>query len=506
MLAGPSSQLGGLAFAAIVLATSTVLVAGLAWVSRRLLGLPVGALRALISGLLGFAAALLLGRSLQAAQPGHAVAFITVVLGVPLIVAMLFIVMAEILVPSGTLPQPLEMVRGTRAAIARSRRYAQISRIAVRHGLGPYLRGRRVRGTDVAGGRAALALSLRQALEEGGVTFTKLGQLLSTRSDLLPPEFTAELAKLQDRAEPAPWEQVAEVIAESLGAPPGEIFAELRPEPAAAASIAQVHKARLRRGTAPDAVVAVKVQRPGIRASVEQDLDIQLRLADRLEDRARWAGARSVQPASPAGSPRPSGKSWTSGVEARNMAAVAATWPEQQRAVGREVSVVMPTINEQLCTEHVLVIEWLDGVNLRAAGQQIDERGLDRALLARALLRSMVYQITEGRGVPRRPASGQHPAARRRSPRPARLRLGRPPRCPAADRAAEPAAARRRARRLPRRNSAMPCSIWWTATKSLTNTNWNAALGSSSRATSPAAPGRPLTCSPTCSAWPPGLS
>ena len=102
----------------------------------------------------------------------------------------------------------------------------------------------------VAGGRAALAQSLRQALEEGGVTFTKLGQLLSTRSDLLPEEFTAELAKLQDRAEPAPWDQVAEVIAQSLGSPPEEVFAELQTEPAAAASIAQVHKARLRCATA----------------------------------------------------------------------------------------------------------------------------------------------------------------------------------------------------------------------------------------------------------------
>jgi ubiquinone biosynthesis protein len=287
------------------------------------------------------------------------------------------------------------MVRGTRAAIARSRRYAQISRIAVRHGLGPYLRGRRVRGADVADGRAALALSLRRALEEGGVTFTKLGQLLSTRSDLLPPEFTAELAKLQDRAEPAPWEQVAEVITQSLGATPGEIFAELQPEPAAAASIAQVHKARLRGGTAPDAQVAVKVQRPGIRASVEQDLDILLRLADRLEDRARWA--RAVGTAGVArGFAAAIREELDFRVEARNMAAVAATWPEQQQAVGREVSVVMPAMHEQLCTEHVLVIEWLDGVNLRAAGQQIDERGLDRALLARALLRSMVYQITEG--------------------------------------------------------------------------------------------------------------
>ena len=70
MLVGASSQLSGPAFVAVVLVTSTALVAGLAWASRRLLGLPVGALRALIAGLLGFAAALLLGGSLRAAQPG----------------------------------------------------------------------------------------------------------------------------------------------------------------------------------------------------------------------------------------------------------------------------------------------------------------------------------------------------------------------------------------------------------------------------------------------------
>ena len=77
------------------------------------------------------------------------------------------------------------------------------------------------------------------------------------------------------------------------------------------------------------------------------------------------------------------------------MAAVAATWSAQQRAVGG-VPVVIPAMHEELCTEHVLVIEWLDGVSLRDAGQLIDERGLDRAGLARSLLRSMVYQITEG--------------------------------------------------------------------------------------------------------------
>ena len=185
MLAAQSSPVSGFVFVVAVLATSILLVAALAWASRQLLGLPVGTLRAFIAGLLGFVAAYLLGRSLQAAEPGHAVAFVTVVLGVPLIVAMIVIVASEVLVPSGTGPGPLEVIRGVRSAIARFRRYWQISRIAARHGLGPYLRGRR-RQEDAARGPAALALSLRRALEEGGVTFTKLGQLLSTRRDLLP--------------------------------------------------------------------------------------------------------------------------------------------------------------------------------------------------------------------------------------------------------------------------------------------------------------------------------
>jgi ubiquinone biosynthesis protein len=393
MLAAQSLPVSGVVFVVAVLATSIVLVAALAWVSRRLLGLPVGTLRALTAGLVGFVVAYLLGRSLHAAQPGNEVAFITVVLGVPLIVAMILIVAAEALVPSGTGPGPLEVIRGVRSAAARSRRYWQISRIAVRHGLGPYLRGRR-RGEDGDGGRAALALSLRRALEEGGVTFTKLGQLLSTRRDLLPEEFIAELAQLQDRAEPAPWEQVEEVIAQSLGAP-GQVFAELQQEPAAAASIAQVHRARLRRDGGVDAEVAVKVQRPGIRATVEQDLDILQRLAARLERRARWA--RAVGAVGVArGFAAAMREELDFRVEARNTAAVAAAWPGQQRVVRGSVSVTLPAVYEQLCTEHVLVIEWMDGVSLRAAGQLIDDRGLDRDALSRALLRSMVYQITEG--------------------------------------------------------------------------------------------------------------
>src|SRR5215469_1263657 len=395
MLAAESSPVSGLVFTVAALATSMALVAALSWASRRLLGLSVGVLRALIAGLLGFAAAVLLARALRAAQPGHEVAFLSVALGVPLIVAMIFLVAAEALVPTGTGPGPVEVIQGTRRAIARSRRYSQISRIAVRHGLGPYLRGRRLRREDAAGGRAALAASLRHALEEGGVTFTKLGQLLSTRRDLLPEEFTAELGQLQDRAEPAPWEQVEEVIVRSLGVPAEQVFAELDPAPAAAASIAQVHKARLRDGGGPDAEVAVKVQRPGIRATVEQDLDILMGIAAKLESRTRWARSYGLV-ALAQGFAAAMREELDFRVEARNMTAMAAGWPAQQRAVGDSVLVALPALYDQLSSEHVLVIEWLDGVSLRQAGPLIDDRGLDRAKLTRALMRSMVYQLTEG--------------------------------------------------------------------------------------------------------------
>jgi ubiquinone biosynthesis protein len=390
---GTIAAVNGLLFAGAVLVASVVLVLALAWVSRRLLGRPVGVLRALSAGLLGFVAALLVGRALQAAQPGHVAAFITVAIGVPLLVAMIFIVAAEVLVPSGTGPQLVEVILGARRSFARARRYSQISRIALRHGLGPYLHGRPPPGQDTARGPAALASSLRSALEEGGVTFVKLGQLLSTRSDLLPPEYISELSQLQDRAEPAPWELVKDVITTSLGGTV-EVFAELRPDPAAAASIAQVHKARLR-GTASDTEVAVKVQRPGIRSTVEQDLDILMRLAVQLENRARWARAVGLVGVT-RGFAAAIREELDFRVEARNMAAMAATWAGQQRAAGGGVPVVLPAIHEQLCTEHVLVIEWLDGVSLRAADQLIEDRGLDPAELSRALLRSMIYQITEG--------------------------------------------------------------------------------------------------------------
>ena len=120
---------------------------------------------------------------------------------------------------------------------------------------------------------------IRMALEELGPTFIKLGQVLSTRPDLIPLEYVRELSKLQDHVPPFPYEEVREIVKEEMGLFPEEIFENFDETPLAAASIGQVHRARLTDGEE----VVVKVQRPGIRKIVEVDLEIMLHLAGLVE-------------------------------------------------------------------------------------------------------------------------------------------------------------------------------------------------------------------------------
>ncbi len=120
---------------------------------------------------------------------------------------------------------------------------------------------------------------LMRALEELGPTFVKLGQVLSTRPDLLPPEYIAELSKLQDTAPLVPTEQITAVIETSLGSPIKQIFATFSDVPLAAASLGQVHEARLKDGSE----VIIKVQRPGITSVIDSDIDILRTLANFLE-------------------------------------------------------------------------------------------------------------------------------------------------------------------------------------------------------------------------------
>src|SRR6185436_17129138 len=117
-------------------------------------------------------------------------------------------------------------------------------------------------------GSAARAASLPDDLEKMSPTFVKLGQLLSTRSDLLPPVYTEALARLQDKVEPFPFEEVERIVESELGVRISKAFAEFETRPIAAASLGQVHRARMRDGRP----VAVKVQRPNIRNQVLEEL------------------------------------------------------------------------------------------------------------------------------------------------------------------------------------------------------------------------------------------
>jgi len=357
----------------------------LAVAMRRLMGMTLSPLRTLVAALIAFFAAspiitAMAGATVSSKHPGILPGLWFVFLGVVIavLVGMLFLVISETLVPSGSLPGPLHVMRGTRQLATRARRYWQISRILARHGLIPYLRGGRRSELATAEGRARLAHKLRLALEDGGVTFVKLGQVLSTRRDLLPPEFITELSRLQDDAPKVPWPDISQVLEESLGGPVTEKFARFDQEPTAAASIAQVHTATLPSG---DQVV-VKVRRPDVTGVVGSDLDIVQRLAVRLQRRTRWG--RSVGAVDLAqGFAATLREELDLRIEARNMTAVA--------AAPRNGGLRVPAPYQPYCGEQVLVMQYLDGRPLLTAAAGLPAES--RAELARDLLDSLLGQV-----------------------------------------------------------------------------------------------------------------
>ncbi|WP_243057399.1 AarF/ABC1/UbiB kinase family protein [Nocardioides sp. SR21] len=173
-----------------------------------------------------------------------------------------------------------------------TRRYAGIARLLVRHGRSDLVSGAGLdehvadESDDATSDKAE---AFAADLEAMGPTFIKLGQLLSTRFDLLPASYTSALSRLQDEVEPFGFEVVESTIAEELGADVRHLFAEIDPKPVAAASLGQVHRAVLRNGRE----VAVKVQRPGVRDEVRADLATLARIAsvaDKGSDLGRTYG------------------------------------------------------------------------------------------------------------------------------------------------------------------------------------------------------------------------
>jgi len=210
---------------------------------------------------------------------------------------------------------------------------------------------------------------IRLALEELGPTFIKLGQIMSTRPDVVGGELADELEKLQTKVPADSYELVAELIERELGKPVDELFLEFSTEPIASASIGQVHRARLHSGEE----VAVKVQHHGIEDVVHVDLDILTGLAQLAE------GLPELRPYRPraivAEFQRALRRELDFEREARHLKQFGKAFTENPH-------VKIPQVFQDYSSEHVLVMEWMDGIPL-SCPEQIRATGVDLGAVTR---------------------------------------------------------------------------------------------------------------------------
>jgi ubiquinone biosynthesis protein len=277
------------------------------------------------------------------------------------------------------------MVSGLLSTARELPRLREISVVFVRHGLGDLVRragiatllehaGHVLHWGDATRARADMAqLEVQQrarlAFEQLGPTFIKLGQLLSTREDLLPPAWTSELARLHSDVAPVPFDDLLPQMEQALGRSPFEVFADFEREPYAAASIAQIHRARLASGTP----VVLKIRRPGIEAKIDADLRLLDRLAHLIE--REMPEVRRYRPVEVVGQLRGSlERELDFAVEARNTERFA-------RNFAGDLDIMVPRVYSEWTSSTMIVQEHIDGIrgNDLAA---IDRAGLDRKVLA----------------------------------------------------------------------------------------------------------------------------
>ncbi len=268
-------------------------------------------------------------------------------------------------------------------------RLRQIAAAVVRHGFGAYLSRSRLAdqlgGTPPPSGAPAnaersTAARFRELLAELGPTFTKLGQLLSTRRDVLPSAWIKELEALQDDCPPLPLSDIRTVIERSLGKPVEALFAELDPAPLASASIAQVHRARTHDGQQ----VVVKVQRPDIRARIDADLALLQYLAKLLEAVIEETGVYTPT-AVIEEFDRTIHEELDFENEARNARAMRAA------NEGRE-QVVIPRVHDALSSSQVLTLDYIEGTRLNDV---TPEGGFDQERIARNIIEMSFRQLFE---------------------------------------------------------------------------------------------------------------
>lgn len=251
-------------------------------------------------------------------------------------------------------------------------RARDLFRIIRKHHLNEALRG----GLGDAEARRSFAQQLRAALDEMGPAFAKIGQALSTRPDLLPPEIIEELATLQDHVSPLSQEQVVGVLEAELGVPWEDVFESIDPQPLAAGTIAQVHSATLAAGER----VVVKIQRPNARADIEQDLELLSAFARKAEKRAGITQLIDVAGVV--------GHLSTSLVRELDFRAEAASLTRMHDVLQTFPRLGVPRLHAELSTSRVLVMEEIEGLPIDAVPV-----GAARTEAARQLLESYFHQV-----------------------------------------------------------------------------------------------------------------
>ncbi len=263
-------------------------------------------------------------------------------------------------------------------------RAKEILAVLVRHGFGDWL-GRLprqlIQAAPAGGGEAQEQVTgperALRVIEDLGATFVKLGQILSTRPDILPPEYIEAFSELQDNVPSFSAEEARSIVAEELRQPIDLLFEQFDSEPVASASIAQVHRAVLPDGTP----VAVKIQRPDIEERIRSDIHILYTLAEAAE-----GGLGHLGPYAPTAVLQQFERAVTMELdflaEARNAETLRANLADLD-------GVRVPLIRRRLCSHRVLTMEWVDGVKLSRLG----ESGVDPTLVMERVVEASYQQI-----------------------------------------------------------------------------------------------------------------
>src|SRR5688572_12323339 len=273
------------------------------------------------------------------------------------------------------------MLRQTLGVMRELPRLQEIAAVFIRHGLGDFVHRIGVAGVLERAGRILQrspvaeqvmlhpAQRMRMALEELGPTFVKLGQLMATRVDLFPPRWIAEFEKLQADVPAVPFEALLPELERALGRSPFEVFREIDTTAYAAASIAQVHRARLQDGTP----VVLKVRRPGVRETIEADLRLLRRVSELIE--SEIPEARRYRPAEIAEQfARSLEREADFVTETRNIERFAKNF-------AGDPHVVIPRIYPEYTSDVLLVQEHVDGISAINVAA-VEKAGLDKKLLA----------------------------------------------------------------------------------------------------------------------------